>query len=216
MKYILILYLFSTIVSASEMNKHLLKPISVFKKKKIFISLLLPIINKIDNELNILYKSTILDIKHSRNLYNIKRLKEEYKVDTDKKLLMAIKPHPKSIVLAQAAIESAWATSRFFKQANNIFGLWSINKKEPRIAALEKRGKYTIWLKKFVSLEDSMRSYYKLLAKSPAYSEFRQLKMQTDDAYLLTKKLNKYSERGIEYCSQIEKLIRYNKFTKYD
>jgi len=114
-------------------------------------------------------------------------------------------------------MESAWATSRFFGEANNVFGMWSTNKDEPRIAAASKRdGDRVIWLRKFDSIEDSIRAYYKLLATSKAYKEFRVLRMQTDDVNLLAQKLNKYCELGAEYCSLIEGVIRYNKFKKYD
>ena len=37
-------------------------------------------------------------------------------------LLLRVAPLPPSLVLAQAAIESAWGTSRFARQGNNLFG----------------------------------------------------------------------------------------------
>ena len=92
---------------------------------------------------------------------------------------MALKPHPKSIALAQAAMESSWATSRFFTEANNVFGVWSFNESEPRIAAGKKRGNKTIWVKKYHSIKASMQDYYRTLARGVAFSEFRKLKMET-------------------------------------
>ena len=77
--------------------------------------------------------------------------------------------HPISIALAQAAMESAWGTSRFFKEANNIFGVWAYYKNTPRIAALQKRNGKTIWLRKYASLEDSVSDYYRNISKSSAY-----------------------------------------------
>ncbi|HEY9202798.1 MAG TPA: glucosaminidase domain-containing protein, partial [Sulfurimonas sp.] len=124
--------------------------------------------------------------------------------------------HPKSIAIAQAAMESAWAESRFFKEANNLYGMWAVNKKGPRIAASEQRGKRVIWLKKYSSIEDSIRDYYKTLARSKAYKDFRELKMQTDDPYLLVEKLENYSEIGEQYGEDLMKIIRYNKLYIYD
>jgi len=216
MKYILIVFIIAMSVNASMSDYNITKNMSSHDKKKRFISIVLPVVDKIHNELLDQYNNALDDIKNYKNLHKIQRLKKEYSAKNDKELLMALKPHPKSIVLAQAAIESAWATSRFFHEANNIFGVWSVNKNEKRISALQKRGNKIVWLKKFDTIEDSIRAYYKLLAKSSAYKEFRELKMKTDDVYLLEQKLNNYCELGAEYCSRLENIIRYNGFTKYD
>ena len=216
MKYIIALFLFITTLHASMLNNEVSKGMSTLEKKKRFVSLLLPIIDNVHKELEDQYNKTTKDIRNNTSLKEINTLKNEYNVKSNDELLMALKPHPKSIAMAQAAIESAWATSRFFNEANNVFGVWSKNKNEPRIPALKKRGTVTIWLKKFDTIKDSVKSYYKLLAKNPAYKEFRKLKMRTNDVYILAKKLNKYCELGDEYCIRLESIIRYNNFTKYD
>ena len=113
-------------------------------------------------------------------------------------------------------MESAWGTSRFFVQANNIFGVWSFNKDEPRIAASEKRGNKTVYVKKYASLDDSIRDYYRVLARGAAFAEFRKLKMKSSDPHALVKKLDRYSERGAEYGNELSSMIRYNKFDSYD
>ncbi len=190
------------------------KTLSIPKKKQMFLNLLLEPINKVYKEFDILYK----EIKNNKNDKRIASLKKTYKVKTYKELLLALKPHPKSIALAQAAMESAWASSRFFKEANNIFGVWSFNKNEPRIAAGEQRGKQTIWLKKYASIEDSVRDYYKTLSRSKAFKAFRILnaKKEYQDPYLLTVKLDKYSEKGSLYGEELNSMISYNNFTRYD
>ncbi len=71
-----------------------------------------------------------------------------------------MKTHPVSIVLAQAAIESAWGESRFFKKGNNIFGMWSYNRKEPRMRARETRNGKPVYLKKYRSLSDAIDDYF--------------------------------------------------------
>jgi len=193
------------------------KNMSVKDKKNRFYNLLVPAIQKVYEELNLEYKTVMNDIKESKNLFKKDMLKKIYEIEGDEELLMILKPHPQSIVLAQAAIESAWATSRFFTKANNVFGIWSLNKKEPRIAAAEKRGGVkTIWLKKFDTIEDNVRAYYKLLARASAYKEFRKLRVITDNPYKLVEKLDKYSEMGELYGKALSKIIRYNKLTKYD
>lgn len=193
------------------------KKMSVKVKKERFYYLLVPSVQKVHKELLLEYESVKDDMKNSRNLSQIESLKKKYHAKSDADLLERMKPHPQSIVLAQAAMESAWATSRFFTQANNIFGMWSSNKNEPRIAASEKRGgTKTIWLRKFSTIDESVRAYYKLMSTGRAYKEFRALRVQTDDPYMLVKKLDKYSEIGELYGKELAQVIRYNKLTKYD
>jgi Bax protein len=129
---------------------------------------------------------------------------------------MAIKPHPRSIAMAQAAMESAWATSRFTIKANNLFGVWSFNKGEPRIAAEQKRGRKTIWLKKYSSVEVSVRDYYKTLSRSYAFAEFRKTKIITNNPYILVTKLDSYSEKKAAYGIELASIIKFNKYFKLD
>lgn len=201
----------------STKPKVISKPISVALKKKNFYNLVLPAIENVHHELQTKYNEVIKDINNTNARDKIESLKKDYNITTDEELLAILKPHPKSITLAQAAMESAWGTSRFFKEANNIFGMWSVNKSEARIPAKELRdGKKTIWLKKFNTIEDSIRAYYKLIATAKAYKEFRELRIKTDNPHELVKKLNNYSERGESYCKELSKMISYNHMVDYD
>jgi Bax protein len=198
-------------------DKPLKKPtISVSEKKQRFIDTLVPISTKVYNELELQYQMIKNDIKEKKNSKEIDRLRKKYKANTDELLLQALKPHPISILLAQAAAESAWLTSRFTKDANNIFGVWSFNKNEPRIAASGLRGDKTIYLKKYKSLEDAVRDYYKNLAKNWAYKEFRKERIFTDNPYILSNYLGSYSEKKEVYTELLKSMIKYNKFEKYD
>ncbi|MBL0707793.1 MAG: glucosaminidase domain-containing protein [Sulfurimonas sp.] len=203
------------ILSAQVSVKSPAKSTSVQKKAN-FRKLIVPAVDNIYKELDAQYKDIKKNINNPKYAKKVSSLMQTYGVKTDEKLLMALKPHPRSIAIAQAAMESAWATSRFFREGTNIFGVWSFNKNEPRIAAGEKRGSKTIWLKKYSSIEDSIRDYYKTLARSHAFVEFRELKMKTDDPYQLVKKLDRYSEMGAEYGKELTAMIRFNKFYLYD
>jgi Bax protein len=189
---------------------------SVEQKKKQFNTLIIPAINSVHNELQTQYEEIAQNLENDEYKEKISELKEYYGVESDEELLMALKPHPVSISIAQAAMESAWAKSRFFIEANNLYGIWSFNKNEPRIAAVQQRGSRTIWLKKYSDIKDSIRDYYKTLARSYAYKDFRELKMQTDDPYILIEKLDNYSEIGEKYAENLSEIIRYNKFYLYD
>jgi len=129
---------------------------------------------------------------------------------------MALKPHPISLTLAQAAMESSWGTSRFFNEAKNVFGVWSFNKKEPRIVANGSRGTKKIWLKKYATIKDSVRDYYKNMGRSFAFKEFRKERLISNNPYILVTKLDRYSEKGAQYGVELTAMMSYNKFLKYD
>ena len=222
MKFLLIILLsFSSIYAQSEKQQKYVfdvvpKKMTIQEKKTRFYALVTPAIDKVYKELAKQYIDIKADLKAKRNHSKIKKLKKIYKVKDDTELLLALKPHPKSIVIAQAAMESAWATSRFFTKAKNIFGIWSFNSKEPRIASEQKRGTKTIWLRKFSSIEESVREYYKLLGRVSVFKKFREVRNKTDNVFKIIKELDKYSEIGDKYAQELGSMIRYNKLTKYD
>ncbi|MEA3354511.1 MAG: glucosaminidase domain-containing protein [Campylobacterota bacterium] len=186
------------------------------RKKEQFVQVLAPVVITVYKDLEKKYNRLKDDVKNNRNLEEIERLKKEYKAKNNIQLLHALKPHPVSIVLAQSAIESAWLTSRFAKEANNIFGVWSFKKDEPRIAASGLRGDKTIYLKKYSNLKESVEDYYKSIAKSWAYKELRFLRTATSDPYILLPYFRMYSEKRDAYVAILEKVLKHNKFYKYD
>lgn len=189
----------------------------VKEKKERFYALINPAVQRVHSELQNEFESTKRSLDEGVNRAEIERLKKEYSVFTDRELLLALKPHPQSIALAQAAMESSWATSRFFLEAKNIFGMWSANKNEPRIAASQKRGgTRTIWLRKFATIEDSIRAYYKLMAKGKAFKIFRQVRFRTNNPLAIVPTLNKYSEIGREYPKELADVIRFNNLQRFD
>lgn len=188
---------------------------TVQEKKARFAQLLLPPLQKVYAELNGVYV-LMRDKIASGNRAGVDALKRSYDVESDEELLAALKPHPVSIALAQAAMESSWATSRFIREANNAFGVWSFSESEPRIAAGKTRGKKTVWLKRYDSLEDSVRDFYKVIARGSAFREFRELRLETDDPHQLVTKLDRYSEKGSAYGRTLSAIIRQNDFTDFD
>ncbi len=217
MRFIILSICLCITVFALETKSTYPKQVSVSEKKKRFYTLMIPAVHRAYSELMKEYRTVRNDIINGSNPQKIVKLKKYYNVKTDEELLAALKPHPKSIALAQAAIESGWGTSRFFKEANNIFGMWSVNKNDKRIAAAQQRkGNKTIWLRKFDTIEESIKEYYKLMARGNAYRDFRTLKGQTDNVYKMVKKLDRYSEKGQEYVDQISSVIKYNDLTKFD
>ena len=197
-----------------------LSRLDVQKKKEAFINLMLPSIliakKGIEQEYNLVLqlidKEGTLSKSEISYLNNIKKI---YKCDDDTDFLSRLKTHPTSIIIAQAAIESGWGTSRFYKDANNLFGVWSYNVNEPRIQAMETREGKAVYVKKYDSLPESIDSYFKTIARGP-YVKFRAEREKTDYVYQLIPHLKVYSELGEEYVERLEELIRYNKLEQYD
>jgi len=190
--------------------------ISVAQKKQRFKDILVPIVTEVYNQLQTQFETVRKDIANNKNQEFIKELKEFYEVETNEELLKALKPHPISITLAQGAIESAWLTSRFTKVANNIFGVWSFRKNEPRVEATGMRGDKKIYLKKYKNLKAAVFDYYKNIGKNWAYDEFRTNRLLTNDPYILVDYLGSYSEKKERYTNLLKRMIEYNKFDKYD
>lgn len=141
---------------------------------------------------------------------------EEFKTDDLQTLKRRLITHPNSIVLAQAAVESGWGKSRFFREANNVFGVWSYDPNEPRIPAGIAREEYQVYLRKYNNIAESVMDYFKTIGRAPAYANFRRKRSETQDIRELLPYLESYSERGEEYIAQLLGMIRFNDFQEYD
>jgi Bax protein len=192
------------------------KKMTVAEKKKRFFALLVPAVEDVHKELEAQYLQVKKDVQNHTHLAKIAALKKKYKAKTDKELLVKIKPHPMSITLAQAAMESAWGTSRFFREANNIFGVHSISSDVPRVKASKKRFGQTVWIRKFANLDEAIRQYYYMLSTVPKFRNFRKMNYADKPVYELVNELKEYSVRGDAYVKELRSMIRYNKLTKYD
>ena len=213
---IILLIIIASIIYTGTQKEPELPKMTVQEKKAKFRALIVPAVDIVYAKLMTRYQEIKTTLDTGKTNTEIEKLKLDYKATSNDELLMALKPHPKSITIAQAAIESSWATSRFFRVANNIFGVWSFNKDEPRVAALKKRGDKTIWVKKYKTIEEAIYDYYRTVGRSGAFAQFRQTKMQTNNPFLLVTKLDHYSEKGSLYGEELTSIIKFNKFDKYD
>ncbi len=146
----------------------------------------------------------------------VEKMKKTFKTNSVEEVLRRLHPHPVSIVLAQAAIESGWGTSRFCREANNIYGIWSFSTKEKRIKAGEARSGTNIYLRKYDSLFESIYDYYLTIAKANAYKEFREARLHSNNPYRLIWYLHNYSEKRYEYVRSLRNVIEFNNLHKYD
>ncbi|MBD3221500.1 hypothetical protein GF314_09680 [bacterium] len=142
-------------------------------------------------------------------------MRERYRADDTATLLRRLQDHPNSVVLAQAALESGWGTSRFFREGNNVFGVWSFDENEPRMAAGEMRGDRRIYVKKYRSVLGSIEDYFVTIGRGP-YTDFRAARLETDDPLELIDHLHRYSELGEEYVRRLALTIRSNDLHRFD
>lgn len=157
--------------------------------------------------------------QHKVSLEAAKRildLTKKYKTNYLIELRHRVRPVPVSLILAQGGIESAWGTSRFAVEGNNIFGIWTWNKNIPGMIPgnREKGKKHRVRI--FPSLLDSVREFCLILNRQPAYRNFRNLRRQTDNSLALAAGLLNYSARRWAYVRSIQQVIKRNNLRRYD
>lgn len=135
------------------------------------------------------------------------------------RLLQRADTIPPALVLAQAANESSWGTSRFAQLGNNLFGEWTFKPGTGIVPAGRPPGK-TYEVRKFSSIYESIRSYMNNLNRHGAYRKLRKIREelrkseQPVTGMALAKGLKKYSQRGEEYIKEIQTMIRQNKLAR--
>ena len=206
-------YDYTSVISLAEL------PID--EKKQKFVAMILPAILAVraelkntQNEVRALISGDTSMLSNDENLF-LQELLKKYKSESYDELLSKLNTHPNSIVLAQSAVESGWGTSRFFLEAQNVFGVWSFSEKDNRIIANSDRdGKFT-YLKSYPSLSKSIEDYFLTISKGP-YSDFRRQRKEEKNPYVLVNDLENYSELREYYVKKLQLVIKFNDFTKYD
>lgn len=195
---------------------------STKERKKAFFELLEPLIEaenqtilKDREYLNSLIKKERLSNSEQTWLetqYHSYRVKEQ----TPAALAKSVDTIPTSLALAQAAIESAWGTSRFAQQANNFYGQWCF-KEGCGLVPNERKANSSHEVKKFSTADLSVASYIRNLNSHPAYAKLRELRSEAANANqpysgcVLAQGLEDYSERGMDYVNSVRTVIRGNK-----
>ena len=136
-------------------------------------------------------------------------------------LLRRVDILPPSLVLAQAAEESGWGTSRFAAQGNALFGMWTWG--EEGVMPLQQRsglGNYKIAA--YETPLHSVMAYMQNLNTHQAYSELRARRAELRKSgakvtgWELAKTLTKYSERGQAYVDSLHSLMKVNRLQPTD
>jgi len=200
------------------------------KKKKLFIHFMLPLIIEEQKyirqkqELAQLMLSNTTELTEPNVIDWFKRITKEYKIkdtlsfaEKKKQLLNRLDELPTSLILAQAAIESGWGTSRFAIEGNSLFGEWTYNNKNSLTPKQRSEGK-SHQIKAFPTLQASIHSYMRNINRNPAYRELRAMRMemrhnnQQLDASRLATGLHRYSQKGEEYVKMVQALLNSSEF----
>ncbi len=197
-----------------------LEYLPVPKAKATFVSAVLPSIlvarHRVEeNKRKLLYLQEKKTWEKSDSVF-YKDLKVKYKASSLNDLIARMITLPNSLVLAQAAVESGWGQSRFFLEGSNLFGVWSFNRYEPRIAAAKTRSKKKIYLRSYKDMSESIVHYFEIIGKARPYIPLRLARQKTEDPFLLLTHLKNFSERRSAYTRQLKKMIEVNDFTRYD
>lgn len=130
----------------------------------------------------------------------------------EEQLYLRVDGLPSALVATQAAIESAWGSSRFALEGNNFFGHQCYQKgcgikpKNNKSASLEVR--------RFDTIGDSVAAYYQNINTHKAYKETRKIRLalRQQDHPLTTKALiptlGRYSELGSKYLKILNSVFR--------
>ena len=145
---------------------------------------------------------------------------ERLSLDFVDRLLRRVDIIAPSLVLAQAATESGWGTSRFARQGNNLFGM-----RDYSGAGIVPKGrpKGATWtVADYETPGDSIAAYIHNLNTAAHYRQLRTIRrdLRRRDAPVtglaLANGLQSYSARGYEYVAQVKAMIRGNQLAQYD
>lgn len=122
---------------------------------------------------------------------------------------------PKSLVIAQAILETGWGTSRFAVDYNNYFGLHCF---EQNCGIRAKDA--DVQVETFKDVGDSVLGYYSRLNTGSKFKDFRKVReeqgIKSSDTSLLINTLGEYSSlKDNEYATRLESVIKYNNLDEY-
>ncbi|GAB1269538.1 glucosaminidase domain-containing protein [Aurantivibrio infirmus] len=228
----------STIFDNTELDAPDFSSFDIVEEKKTqFFNFLTPLINELNVDIRN-SRSRLLDINNKlnngvklsrRERFFVIRLADRYSVsdseaslkDKVQRLLRRVDELPPSMVLAQAATESAWGTSRFAVRGNNYFGEWCFKSGCGFVPKLREEDSYHE-VAKFDDVRSSLHSYFFNINTHRAYRELRSIRasLREEDKLLdgrvLVEGLTRYSERREDYIVELKQIIAINELHLLD
>ena len=111
------------------------------------------------------------------------------------------------LLVAQAALESAWGNSRFAIEGRNLFGIRTYDLREPHMLPSNNPKKWGV--KVYMHECDSVQHYINILNKGTKFEEYRKLKHDEDvnDPYKLVMTLDAYASDK-NYFDKVKSIIK--------
>ena len=117
-----------------------------------------------------------------------------------------IQPVNLELLLAQAALESSWGTSRFSQEGNNYFGIRTYDLREPHMLPSNNPKKWGVKVYKHGC--DSVQHYMEILNNGSAFEKYRELKYGGEnDPFKLLLTLDAYAADE-NYFSKVKSIIK--------
>jgi len=194
---------------------------NIEERRDAFVEFLLPTIGKVNED--ILYeRKKVLEAKSSEEIKDIaeKYGLSNFNIEDKNRLLLRVDIIPPSLVLAQAGIESAWGTSRFATEGNNLFGHRCFEK-GCGIIPKERREGENYEVASFKTSLEAVEKYALNLNSHYAYESLRAIRRNEHtnkkmSGMTLADGLEKYSEIGKKYIKRVKSFIKQNDLDKYD
>ena len=111
------------------------------------------------------------------------------------------------LLVAQAALESAWGNSRFALEGKNLFGIRTYDLREPHMLPSNKPKKWGV--KVYQHECDSVQHYINILNNGTKFEEYRKLKHEQDinDPFKLVMTLDAYASDK-DYFIKVKRIIK--------
>jgi Bax protein len=193
------------------------------KRKDLFVQHLLPaIIITRERLLDDLHHVEFIEDRISRkkaisdtDSIFIVSMKLKYETDSIVELEKRIYPHPVSLALTQAVLESGWGSSNIFRKGNNIFGIMSFSSDDSRSLIQFQAGDDERYLRTYNSVIESVEHYYLLISKLASYKRFRQKRWEGGSSTDLLHFMGSYHESN-QYAEMAQSIIISNNLERYD
>ena len=213
-------------IALSLLPQEIKKIENIKKRKNLFIKIILPLIleesNVIKSDRRKLFN--ILN-KNKNSVVEKKWLNKKFKqYSVSNKDLSTLKIRmdivPVSLVIAQAAKETGWGTSRFAVEGNALFGQWTWDGEGIKPASADNNDTHKVM--RFKIMRASIRAYQRNLNTHASYKKFRLTRAEQRDrnenlnSLVLSEHLEKYAETGAEYVKILNKIIKQNSLTDFD
>ena len=190
------------------------------ERKKRFIDLVLPSVLIVNYEVKAIRENLVRVLEKLRKRYKLSREEVRFvesilrrcRSDTIEDAILKAHPVPPSLVIAQAALESGWGTSRFFVEGNNLFGVWAFRKDDN---VIEAEGSNAL-LRRYGSILNSVRDYIFNVNVGWAYSKFREGRLKGYDPLKLSEFLSLYSVERRHYVEKVKRIIKRNNLRRFD